>query len=108
MSKQVIKTEFGIVERQDGVPDKLIYSYGFQCGTNNANPINPETDKVHMKGATVYIKADGTPVGDPVCDSQYNVDLSFAECDGKTLSEMLALRDDKILGKFNPVEEETE
>ena len=92
-----------VLEKQN---NKLYYSYGFDCGVMNFNPINFESDVVKMPTVSVQLDTDGNPVGNPTREAQWDVSIPIADCideNGNMNIELLKSRYiDAVLLKQSP------
>ena len=69
-----------LIQRLEGQNATLLYSYGFDCGTNNFNQIDFANDVVRMKSAIVQLNTSDEPIGNPMNASKFNVNIPLSEC----------------------------
>jgi hypothetical protein len=69
-----------LIERLPSQNAKLLYSYGFECGVMNLQPIDFVNGVVKMPSVSVQIDTEGNIIGNPTRERGFDVNVKLTDC----------------------------
>jgi len=69
-----------LIERLEGQNPTLLYSYGFECGMMNFNPIDFVSGVVKMPSVSIQLDTDENPIGKPTRERGFDVGINLPNC----------------------------